>query len=49
VDNKQADHQESIIEMEGKICDRVVSFFIDPRYNYSYVNPGLVDKYVLRK
>jgi len=35
--------------MEGKIYDRVVSILIDPRSNYSYVNPDLVDKCGLRK
>ena len=43
------DHQASIIEMHGKIFDQVVSILIDPRSNYSYVNPGLVDKCGLRK
>jgi len=35
--------------MDSKICDQVVSIFIDPRYNYSYVNPDLVDKRDLNK
>jgi len=43
------DHQESIIEMEGKFCYRVVSILIDPGSNYSYVNPDLVDNCGLRK
>ena len=49
MDNKQQDHQESIIEMDGKLCDQVVSILIDPGYNYSYVNPNLVDKCGLNK
>ena len=44
VDSRQVDHQASIIEMDGKICDQVVSILIDPGYNYSYINPNLVDK-----
>jgi len=35
--------------MEGKLSDRVVFILIDPRYNYSYVNPNLVNKCGLRK
>ena len=47
--NMQSNHQASIIEMEGKICDRVVSILIDLEANYSYVNLDLVDKCGLRK
>jgi len=35
--------------MEGKLCDQLISIFIDPRYNYSNVNLELVDKCGLRK
>eukprot|EP00253_Pinus_taeda_P034736 PITA_34736 len=35
--------------MEGKLCDRVVSIFIDIESNYSYVSPDLVDKCGLNK
>jgi len=45
----QADHQASIIDMDGKLCDQVVSILNDPRSNYSYVNPNLVDKCGLNK
>jgi len=44
MDNKQVDHEASIIEMDSKICDQVVSILIDPGFSYSYVNPDLVDK-----
>jgi len=40
----QEDHQTYIIEMDHKICDKFVSILIEPGYNYSYVNPNLVDK-----
>ena len=48
VENKQVDHQASIIEMDGKICDQVVSILIDPGSHYSYINHDLVDKCGLR-
>jgi len=35
--------------MDNKLCDQVISIFIDPRSNYSYVSPDLVDKCGLSK
>ena len=49
LDNKQVDQHAYIIEMEGKICDQVVSILIDPGSNYSYISPDLVDKGCLSK
>ena len=49
MDNRQADHQAFIIDMDGNICDQVIYILIDPRSNYIYVNLGLVDKCGLRK
>jgi len=43
IDNRQADHHASIIEMEGKLCDQVVSILIDLGSNYSYISPNLVE------
>eukprot|EP00253_Pinus_taeda_P005974 PITA_05974 len=48
-DNKQAYHQASIIEMDDKLYDQVVSILIEPGSNYSYGNPDLVDKCHLNK
>lgn len=47
--NRQADNQASIIEIEGNLCDQVVSILSDPRSNYCYINPDLVDKCCLNK
>eukprot|EP00253_Pinus_taeda_P033918 PITA_33918 len=49
VDNMQVDHQASIIEIDDKLCDQIVSILIDPRSNYNYINHDLVDKCGLRK
>lgn len=38
-----------MIEMDGKICDEVISILIDPGSNYRYVCPHLVDKCGLSK
>jgi hypothetical protein len=44
LDNKQADHQASVAEMEGMIANHLVSILIDPGSNLSYVSPHNVDK-----
>lgn len=44
MDNHQVDTQESVVEMEGKFHDQIVSILIDPGYNYIYASPDLVDK-----
>jgi hypothetical protein len=44
VDNKQADHQASMVEMEGMITNHLVSILIDPGSNLSYIAPKAVDK-----
>ena len=49
LDNRHKDHRAYIIEMDSKLCDQVVSILIDPGFNYSYVNPDLVDKCCLNK
>lgn len=49
LDNRKMDNQASIIQMEEKLCDQVVSIMIDPRYNYSYVSPDLSDECGLNK
>ena len=49
LDNRQEDHQTSIIEIHSNFCDQVVSILIDLGSNYSYVNHDLVDKCGLNK
>jgi hypothetical protein len=44
VDSKQADHQSSVVDMEGMITNHPVSILIDPGSNLSYVAPQTVDK-----
>jgi hypothetical protein len=44
VDNKQADHQDSVVEMEGMIANHLVSILIDLGCNLSYVAPQTVDQ-----
>ena len=49
LDNRQTNHQKSIIKMDDKLCDQVISILIDPGSNYSYVNLNLPDKCGLNK
>jgi hypothetical protein len=44
VDNKQVDHQASVVEMEGMITNHLVSILIDLGSNLSYIAPKAVDK-----
>jgi hypothetical protein len=44
LDNKQVEHQASVVEMEGVIANHLVSILIDPGSNLSYVAPHTIDK-----
>jgi hypothetical protein len=43
LDNKQADHQASVVDMEGMIVNHIVSILIDLGSNLSYVAPQTID------
>jgi hypothetical protein len=44
LDNNQAKHQASVVEIEGMISKHLVSVLIDPGSNLSYIAPKSVDK-----
>jgi hypothetical protein len=44
LDNNQADHQASVVEIEGMMSNHLVSFLIDLGSNLSYIAPKVVDK-----
>jgi hypothetical protein len=44
LDNNQADHQASVVEIEGMIFNHLVCALIDPGSNLSYIAPKVVDK-----
>jgi hypothetical protein len=44
LDNNQADHQASVVEIEGMIFNHLVSVLIDLGSNLSYIAPKAVDK-----
>jgi hypothetical protein len=43
IDGRQAYHQSTILEVEGKIHDNNISILIDPGASLSYVTLGLVE------
>ena len=41
--NRQADHQTSVVEVQGMIQNFSVSILIDPRASLSYISPSIVE------
>ena len=44
LDNQQAEHQSSMIEIEGMIVGMPITILVDSRASFSYVNANLVMK-----
>ena len=44
LENRQADYQTSMVEVEGKLNQTPISILIDPGASLSYVSPNLVEK-----
>ena len=44
LENRQADYQTSMMEVEGKLNQTPISILIDPGAIMSYVSPSLVEK-----
>ena len=44
LENRQADHQTSMVEVQGMIQNQSVSILIDEGANLSYVSPSIVEK-----
>jgi hypothetical protein len=49
LDNRQDDHQDSMMDMECMISNHHVSILIDPGSNLSYVSPQIVEKSKLQQ
>ena len=43
LDGWQEDHQDSMVEIEGKVSNTSISILIDPGACRSYVSPKIVD------
>ena len=44
LENRQADYQTSMVEVEGMINQTPIAILIDPRASLSYISPKLVEK-----
>ena len=44
LENRQAEHQATMVEMEGNISDQSVTVLIDPGASLSYISPKIVEK-----
>ena len=49
LENRKADHQTSMVEIEGMFKDKPISILIDPGENLSYVSPIIVEIYKLHQ
>jgi predicted aspartyl protease len=49
IDGRQADHQSSVVEIEGKINDTQISILIDPGATLSYITPNVAKSNKLKK
>ena len=44
LENRQANHQTSMVEVQGMIQNLFVTILIDPGASLSYISPGIVEK-----
>jgi hypothetical protein len=49
IDGRQADHQSSVVEIEGRINNSRISILIDPGATLSYITPDVVESNKLKK
>jgi hypothetical protein len=49
IDGRQANHQSSVVEIEGKINDTLIYVLVDPRASLSYITPNIVELNKLKK
>jgi hypothetical protein len=43
IENWQANHQASVVELEGIITNQTISILIDPRSKLNYISPRVVE------
>jgi hypothetical protein len=47
LENRQIDHQISMVEVEGMLNNKPISILIDPGASLKYVSPKIVEVYKL--
>ena len=49
LEDRQADHQSTVVEVAGKIVEQSVSILIDPSSTHSYITPRVVEMCAFKK
>ena len=49
LEDRQADHQSTVVEVAGKIVEQSVSILIDPSSTHSYITPRVVEICAFKK
>jgi predicted aspartyl protease len=49
LDNRQADYQSHMIEVEGKIDNHPIAILIDSGASHSYIDPNMVERFKLKR
>ena len=49
LEDRQADHQSTVVEVVGKIVEQSVSILIDPGSTHSYITPRVVEICAFKK
>ena len=49
LEDRQADHQSTMVEVAGKIVEKSISILIDPGSTHSYITPRVVDICAFKK
>ena len=49
LEDHQADHQSTVVEVAGKIVEQSVSIIIDPSSTHSYITPRVVENCAFKK
>ena len=49
LEDRQADHQSTVVEVVGKIVEQSVSILIDPGSTHSYITPRVVESCAFKK
>jgi hypothetical protein len=49
LENRQVDHQSSMVEIENMLNQKLVSMLIDPSATLIFISPTMVDNYKLEK
>ena len=49
LEDLHADHQSTVVEVEGNIVEQSIFVLIDPRYTHSYTTPRIVEMCSFKK